>query len=322
MSTPTHSERPASSLTRRGFLAKAGLGALASYVTPTLLAAADESPVALPKPAGAFEISALELGHFERYTPEQTAEAYDQIGLDAEITVRKNGHIKPENAAAELPVLAATLAKRNRKIASIALDTVRPDEPNWPEVLKVAKQLGIVQYRHRGFKYELGKPLKPQIANFHSMAKEFAAANKEIGVQALYQTHATPVMAGGAVWDLDLILGDIDPRYFGVAFDTRHVMVEQGQSWPNAINLIAPRIACLCVKNFRWDFDKPIAVPMSEGIVKKDIVDQVIAAAGHVPICLHVEYFGLVSGPFESNSPAIAAFKADAAVLRGWLGIS
>ena len=158
------------------------------------------------------------------------------------------------------------------------LDTVRPDEPHWEKAVRIAKQVGVPQYRHRGFRYVPGKPLKPQIANFHSMAKDFAAANKEIGIQAVYQIHAGAAMAGSAAWDLDMILGDIDPKYFGVAFDTQHVMVEATQAWPNAVQLLAPRTVALCVKSFKFEDDRQVEVPLGQGRVKKAIVDQVIAA--------------------------------------------
>jgi sugar phosphate isomerase/epimerase len=223
--------------------------------------------------------------------------------------------------------MAAALAKKNRRILWVALDTVRPDEPHWEEAIRVAKQLGVPQYRHRGFSYEAGKPLKAQIANFRSMAREFAAVNKEVGIQAVYQTHAGRSAAGGAAWDLDLILDDIDPRQFGVAFDTRHILVEQGMSWPNAVQLLAPRTVALCVKSFKWDGDQTVEVPLGQGRVKKTVVDEVIAAhGGPLPICIHIEYFRGADGklapvPFPQRAAIVEAFRADARVLREWLGL-
>jgi hypothetical protein len=167
--------------------------------------------------------------------------------------------------------------------------------------------------------------LKAQIANFNSMAKEFAAANKEIGIQAVYQIHAGARQAGSAAWDLDMILGDIDPKHFGVAFDTRHVMVEQGQAWPTAVQLLAPRTVALCVKSFKWEGDQVIDVPLGQGRVKKPIIDQVVAAhGGPLPICIHIEYFKNAAGrlapvPFAERAAIVEAFRADARVLRNWL---
>jgi sugar phosphate isomerase/epimerase len=322
-------------VSRRDFLACTGLMAAAGLVPSAFAAdAGSAAPASTPVGARKFEIGLLEKWFFDggnggplKYTPDEMAQTLEEIGLDLELTLRKNGHITPERAPDELPLMVAALAKKNRRILWVALDTVRPDEPHWEKAIRVAKQLGVPQYRHRGFSYEAGKPLKTQIANFRSMAKEFAAVNKEVGIQAVYQTHAGRSAAGSAAWDLDLILDDIDPRQFGVAFDTRHMMVEQGMSWPNAVQLLAPRTVALCVKSFKWDGDQTVEVPLGQGRVKKAMVDEVIAAhGGPLPICIHIEYFRGADGrlapvPFAQRAAIVEAFRADARVLREWLGL-
>jgi sugar phosphate isomerase/epimerase len=324
-------------LSRRDFMMRAGLLATAASLAPSSLfaASAPAAKMSAPAVAGGYEIGLLEKWFFDggdggalKYTPDEMAQTLDEIGLDLELTLRKEGHITPEKAPDELPAMAAALAKKNRRILWVALDTVRPDEPHWEKAVRIAKQVGVPQYRHRGFRYVPGKPLKPQIANFHSMAKDFAAANKEIGIQAVYQIHAGAAMAGSAAWDLDMILGDIDPKYFGVAFDTQHVMVEATQAWPNAVQLLAPRTVALCVKSFKFEDDRQVEVPLGQGRVKKAIVDQVIAAhGGPLPICIHIEHFTNAAGklapvPFAQRAAIVEAFRADARVLRGWLGVA
>ena len=334
MNTPL---RPSAVLNRRDFLARTGLLAAAASLAPSALRAADVPAAITTKPAVSshYDIGILEKWFFDggnggplKYTPDEMAQTLDEIGLDLELTLRKEGHITPEKAPDELPLMVTALARKNRRILWLAMDTVRPDEPHWEKALRTAKQLGVPQYRHRGFQYKPGTPLKAQIANFHSMAKEFAAANKEIGIQAVYQTHAGRQMAGGAAWDLDLILGDIDPKYFGVAFDVQHVMVEQTSSWPNAVEILAPRTVALCVKSFKFDGEKQVEVPLGQGRVKKAIVDQVIAAhGGPLPICIHIEHFLGTAGklapvPFAQRAAIVEAFRADARVLRDWLGLA
>lgn len=338
MKTPTPCPSPV--LSRRDFIARTGLVAAAAAAMPGSLVAqtgsvAKDATAAAPVPARKFEIGVLEKWFFDggnggplKYTPDEMAQTLNEMGLDLELTLRRNGHITPEKAPDELPVMAAALAKKNRRMLWVALDTVRPDEPHWEKAIRTAKQVGVPQYRHRGFQYEAGKPLKPQIANFRSMAKEFAAANKEIGIQAVYQIHAGRSMAGSAAWDLDLILDDIDPRHFGVAFDLRHVVVEQGMSWPNAVQLLAPRTVALCLKSFKWEGNQVVEVPLGQGRVTKAMVDQVVAAhGGPLPICIHNEYFVGPSGkleaiPFAQRAGIVAAFRSDARVVREWLGLA
>lgn len=336
MNTPTITP---DSFNRREFLKRAGLMAavtgLASLPLKSQAAEEKTAPSAMPPGSGKYEIGILEKWFFDggsdgqfKYTPDEMAVTLDEIGLDLELTLRKEGHISVENAPDELPAMVAALAKKKRRILWLAMDTVRPDEPHWEKALRTAKQLGIPQYRHRGFQYQPGQPLKAQLASFHSMAKEFAAANQEIGIQAVYQLHSGARMAGSGAWDLDLLLGDIDPKLFGVAFDAEHVMIEQGEAWPNAVQLLAPRLATLCVKSFKWEGDHPVQVPLGEGRVKKDIIDQVVAAhGGPLPVCIHNEYFKGTAGklapvPFAQRAAIVEAFRADARVLKQWLGLS
>jgi sugar phosphate isomerase/epimerase len=343
MKTPTPSS---DSLSRRDFLTWTGLGvagaAAATLAPATVMGAITPSPKPV-KPLANYDISILEKWFFDggdgspdqirfKYTPEQTATVCDEIGLDIELTLRKVGHVTPEKAPDELPLYVAALAKKNRKISYLAMDTVRPDEPHWQQALLTAKKLGITRYRHRGFQYDLTKNRKAQIPNFTSWAREFAAFNKQHGLQAVYQIHAGARMAGSAAWDLDMILDDIDPQYFGVAFDTQHVLVEQGLSYANAVDVLAPRTTALCVKSFRWEENPkthemtPWQVPLGQGNVKKTNVAQVIAAhGGPLPIIIHIEHYKvggeLYPVPFDQRKGIVEAFRNDAKVLREWLGL-
>jgi sugar phosphate isomerase/epimerase len=244
------------------------------------------------------------------------------MDLDVELTVRPEGHVQPVNAARELPALATALARRQRRILIIATSFVRPDEPHLEETLRAARKLGIRYYRHRGFSYVPGTPIKTQLASFRSQAKAFAAINREIGITGLYQNHAGANSVGAAIWDIDSVLDDIDPDHFGLALDTRHLLVEQGRAWPTAIRLIAPRVRSLFVKSFKWDRDRTIETPLSEGIVTKGMLDQIIEARPNLPVCLHVEHAKLQPVPFADRAGIVKVFRDDARVLRGWLGMA
>ena len=317
---------------RREFLRSTlGAAAAATVLGPTLVATAAEpaakrgSAKSAPPPRrnpAAFPFSGLEKHFFEKYTPEQTAQTFADIGIDIELTVRPDGHIKPEHAADQLPAMAAAFAKHRRKILIVASSFIRPDEPHIESTLRAAKQLGIQYYRHRGFRYRAGTPLKEQIASFRSMAREFAAMNQAIGIQALYQNHANADQAGAAIWDLDLILDDIDPKWFAVALDCRHLLVEQGKAWPTAVKLIAPRVGSLFVKSFRWDRDRTVEVPLREGIVTAEMANAIVGDRPALPVCIHVEYAKLQPVPFAERAEIVRMFRDDAAVLRQWLGIA
>ena len=316
---------PAPPWNRREFITKTGAGIAGALMLPGILraeSAAAAAPAAAGTAKAAFDIAAFEKHFYETYSPDELAQTCDEMALDVELTVRPEGHVKPVNAARELPALVAALAGRNRRILIIATSFVRPDEPHLEETLRAARKLGIRYYRHRGFTYVPGTPIKTQLASFRSQAKEFAAINRDIGITGLYQNHAGANSVGAAIWDIDRVLDDIDPDHFGLALDTRHLLVEQGRAWPTAIRLIAPRIRSLFVKSFKWDRDRTIETPLSEGIVTKAMVDQIVEARPNLPVCLHVEHVKLQPVPFVDRAGIVKVFRDDARVLRGWLGMA
>jgi hypothetical protein len=311
---------------RREFIAKSGIGIAGVLALPNRMAAAAQSAVASspsgPGRARAFEIAAFEKHFYEKYSPDELAQTCEDMDLHVELTVRPEGHIKPANAASELPTMVAALAQRQRRILIIATSFVRPDEPYVAETLRAARKLGIRYYRHRGFSYVAGTPIKTQLAGFRSQAKEFAAMNREIGITGLYQNHAGADSVGAAIWDIDTVLDDIDPDHFGLALDTRHLLVEQGRAWPTAVRLISPRVRSLFVKSFKWDRDRTIETPLSDGIVTKAVVDQILEGHSNLPICLHVEHVKLQPVAYSDRAGIVKVFRDDAQVLRRWLGVS
>src|SRR5262245_37010085 len=102
-------------LSRRDFLARTGLLAAAAGAAPAAFAAQAASMSATAAVTATaqrkFEIGLLEKWFFDggdggplKYTPDEMAQTLDEIGLDLELTLRKNGHITPEKAPDELPV--------------------------------------------------------------------------------------------------------------------------------------------------------------------------------------------------------------------------
>lgn len=312
---------------RRDFLTKAAVGLAALNVLPSALEAANQPALASTGSARegdrrSFEIAAFEKHFFEKYSPEELAQTCDEMDLHVELTVRPEGHIQPVNAADELPLMAEALAKWKRRILIIATSFVRPDEPHLEQTLRAARKLGIRHYRHRGFSYVPGTPIKQQIAGFRTQAREFAAINRAVGITGLYQNHAGANSVGAAIWDIDAVLDDINPDDFGLALDTRHLLVEQGRAWPTAVRMIAPRVRSLFVKSFKWDRDRTVETPLAGGIVTKTVIDQIIEGHSTLPVCLHVEHVKLQPVPFAERAGIVKTFREDSRVLREWLGRS
>lgn len=246
---------------------------------------------------------------------DELADAVAAMGVNGiEATVRKGGYIEPPKAADELPKLVDALAKRNLKVTMITTDIVRPDEPTTVPVLQTAARLGIPMYRMGFFKYDLKKPVMPQLEAIDPQLKELAAVNREIGIQAAYQNHSGAEYVGSTLWDIYSLIKEIPQKEIGLAFDIRHATIEAGLSWPTVYNAMLPRIATVYVKDFAWDDRKAKHVPLGEGRVDRKFFRQLVADKFAGPISLHVEYLG--EGTAQENA---AAITRDLKVLRTWL---
>lgn len=246
---------------------------------------------------------------------DELADAVAAMGADGiEATVRKGGYIEPTKAADELPKLVDALAKRNLKVIMITTDVLRADETNTRPVLQTAVKLGIPQYRLGFNKYDLKKPVMPQLEALGPVLKELGALNHELGIQGLYQNHSGAEMIGAGVWDIYSQMKDIPVEQIALAFDIRHATIEAGLSWPAVYNAMLPRIGAVYVKDFVWNASKDKHVPLGEGRVDRKFFRQLMADNFSGPISLHVEYLG--SGNAQENA---AALSRDLKTLRSWL---
>ncbi len=302
-------------LTRRGFLQQL---AAASAVT----AAAVRAGHAATAKASTAPIAVFEKV-FEALNYDELADALEQIGADGvEATIRANGHIKPEAAAEEIPKMQASLGKRGKRIVIAATDVRRADEPLAASLLRILKANGISHYRMGHFHFDLGRPLKPQVADFAKQARELAALNKEIGIQGLYQNHSGGKYLGALIWDAVMMLDGIEPHALGLALDTRHLIKDTGSSWRTAVAACKPHIRAIYVKDGLWygpRGDQYKDVPLDTGFVNADVFREIRRGLPPLPLCIHMEWLGYRVFPKHEIPDAIKAHQRDLAALRRWL---
>jgi sugar phosphate isomerase/epimerase len=294
-------------LPRRSFLRTMGAAALAT-----------------PFAANAAESSLSPLIYFskgvQKTTPERTAEVVAEIGWQGiELPLRAKGQIEPERVEEELPKMVEALKKRNLVVGMITTDITGPDTPHCEKVLRTAKALGITRYRMGFARYDLDKPIQPQLDALKPQCKELAALNKQLGVRGGWQNHSGAKFVGCAVWDLYQIVRDLDPEALGVCFDIGHATLEGGMSWPVEARLLLPWIVCVYVKDFAWERGKkggfePKWGPLGQGAVRKEFFDWLKKSGYRGPISQHCEYL-------EGDGPnEMAAMKKDFDTLKQWLG--
>ncbi|MFK7819724.1 MAG: sugar phosphate isomerase/epimerase family protein [Planctomycetaceae bacterium] len=296
-------------MNRREFLASASAGlALATHPSANATPTAKQHKIcAFTKP-------------FNSLSFDQLTEQMALIGFDGiEAPIRPGGHVEPKQVPDKLPELVEALKKQNLELTVLASNINDASRPLTESVLKTAAKLGIKRYRMQYFKYDLKKPIKPQIENWKSQVRELAALNKELGLTGLYQNHAGRNYLGAAIWDLPMLLDGIDPAHIGVAYDIRHATVEGGTSWPVSFQMVQPHISMVYVKDFQWgEGTKPENVPLGQGRIDATQFLKLLSKSGYNgPISLHEEYLDHRKPDLVPQH--LAAFKKDLGVLKAWL---
>jgi sugar phosphate isomerase/epimerase len=298
---------PASSLSRRSFLAHVALASAGSQFVNAASQPLTRQILTFSKP-------------FQNLNFHQTADLIAEVGFDGlECPVRPKGQILPERAEEDLPKMVEALASRGRHLGMLTTD-ITAAEPGAEKLLRTAKALGISRYRLGYLHYNLNAPIAPQLADLKPRLKDLASLNREIGIQGGYQNHHGTDYVGAPVWDLVSLLDSIDPAHLGICFDIGHATLEGGTSWPIEARIAAPHLACIYVKDFQWvaQLEKGSGStamwgPLGKGMVRPEFFQWLRTSGYSGPISLHCEY---LSGATPAN---IRQMKLDLAQLKSWL---
>lgn len=254
------------------------------------------------------------------------AETAAAIGFDGiDLTVRPGGHVLPEHVERDLPRAVSAIRAAGLKANRITTAITDPDDPLSQQVLETASRLDIGIYRLGWLKYDRKKPLPPQLENYQVQMEKLAKLNERLGIHGAYQNHSGTGV-GSPVWDAWLLVRDLDPRWLGIRYDVRHARAEGIKSWELGLQLLAPSIRSLDIKDFiwtehegKWDVE---SVPLGRGAVDFPyffgLLEQWDVEAD---MTLHLEYplGGADKGKAELSIPredVIHAMEQDLAFLR------
>ena len=227
---------------------------------------------------------------------DEIAEVLAEQGFDgADLTVRPNGQVLPENVTTDLPKALKALRKAGVDSNMIVTEINNPDDPVSNNILKTMADLGIGYYRMGYFNFDPKKSI-PQNLDEHKITFEkLEKLNRKYAVHGDYQNHSG-TRVGGPVWDLYHLLKDRNPEFIGVQYDVRHATVEGGVSWPLGMKLLAPWIHTTDIKDFIWSKDEAGKwqiknVPLGEGMVDFNSYFELYKSFNvEAPISIHYEY--------------------------------
>jgi sugar phosphate isomerase/epimerase len=260
--------------------------------------------------------------------PEMARETKVMGYQGVDLTVRKGGHIEPVMAEAELPKAVALIRKAGLEVPMIATDIIDPKDPLTEIILKTAARAGIKYYRTAYLDYDMKAGVAASLEKHKKQLLDLAAINKKYNIHGAYQNHSG-VRIGASVWDLWILMKDIDPRWLGVQYDIKHATAEGGVSWVQGLDLVKTHIRCMDIKDFHWDkpADKWLQkhVPLGTGMVDFARFFTLVKQYGITgPMSLHFEYplGGADTGKKQitmAREEVLNAMKRDLSLLQGML---
>jgi len=274
----------ASSLSRRQFIAAAAAGtALAATNRVSASQTTDTPPVC---------VFSKHLQWIRDW--DDLAATYEDLGTDGcDLTVRRGGHIAPDDAAKELPRCVEAFRKRGLDIHMITTRLERGDEPEARKTLEAAAKEGIKYFRCGTGRYSNEGTILEQLKQYTESLRALAELAAEFDMVGGYHNHSGPNYIGAPLWDLYHVLEDIDSPHMGSNFDLGHATVEGAYgAWRTNTRLLAPYVKMCAAKDFVWTDDGgPEWVPLGEGRVNGTEMLAILRDADFSgPLSVHLEY--------------------------------
>jgi sugar phosphate isomerase/epimerase len=246
-----------------------------------------------------------------------------------DLTVRPGGHVEPARAGDDLPRVVEQLAGFGLGVGMITTAITDANDPAAEPVLRAAAAAGIKYYKLGYYRYGGFGTLRQQRRDVAAKLKALADLNLSLGVHGGYHNHCDDFF-GANLADLDAVLEGLDKTAVGVYLDPTHATIEGGcQGWLMGLDLVAPRVTMLAVKDFVWS-EKPERYagarrhkvefhPLDGGNVPWPAVLKVLKQVGFDgPVSFHSEYQGPHSFADLDVPGVIEQTRKDVELFRAW----
>jgi L-ribulose-5-phosphate 3-epimerase len=266
----------------------------------------------LPKATGFGGAICLFSKHLPSMDWARMARSVKKLGFGGiDLTVRPGGHVPPERASEDLPKAVAAIRGEGLSVPMITTALTSSGDPTAKPILSAAGKLSIPFFKPGYYKYsfeDVRGELQKAMNDFRSLTE----VSKQSGVQCGFHNHEGYV--GAQFWDVAQTIDQLDPRWVGYYFDIRHAVAEGGVAgWKMALNLAAPRIKMIAVKDSYWEKTskgwRQVNCPLGQGMVDWKAYFKALREANFQgPISLHLEYEipGATTAAQEENTLAAA----------------
>ena len=254
--------------------------------------------------------------HLQFLNYDNMSSAAVEMGFDGlDLTVRRKGHVLPENVLHDLPKAVEAMKKYNIAPKMMSTNVWDVNSTINKNVLETASALGFTNYRTDWLKYPEDKDIKESQVLFAKQARALEIINKKLGLIGGYQNHAGKHV-GAPIWDLLPILEGTKGKFIGSQYDIRHAVIEGGESWELGLKRIKSYINSIVIKDVKWGIKsgkwQPINVPLGEGMVDFNRYFSLLKKYKiNVPVSLHVEHDigGAEKGRKKINIPQKEVFN-------------
>jgi len=265
---------------------------------------------------------------FQDWTIPEVCRRFREIGLDGlDLTVRRRGHIEPVDAADKLPVAARAALEAGSEILFITTDITDPT-PEAERTLATAGQLGISHAKLGYYRYKPFGNLAEQLKEIRDRIAAVAKIAKKHGVLPCVHIHSGTFIPSHGT-QLYQLISDFSPNEVGAYVDMLHMVLEGGgDGWRQGLDLLAPWISLVAVKNFAWKpgerdklgqlrWDRKV-VPPADGVSPIPEFVTILKKVGFDGIySLHSEYKGSHSFKDMDTEGCLAQTAEDLKFFKG-----
>jgi sugar phosphate isomerase/epimerase len=296
-------------LSRRQFLQASSAAAWAAGMVPPALRSAAH-PARGPY-RGTFCFFSKPVPQMSWQDLAKSAKAAGFVGVD--LTVRGGGHVKPQNAAEDLPKAVAAIRAEGLEVPMITTNLLTADHPTAVPILSTAAKLSIPYLKPGYYRYrfvDIRKELEDASNQFRGLVELATKYQVQVGF------HNDDSFVGSQTWDISRVMDTLDPKWAGYYYDLHNGTITGGEDgWRIAACLAIPRLKMVGAKDFYWAKNekgvwRPKGCPIGEGMCNyKKFLPMLAEADFHGPISLHMEYE--VPGASAGEGIALSREKCD-----------
>ena len=190
-------------------------------------------------------------------TVAEACDAAKTAGFDGlDLTLRPGGHVRPEAAEVGLAEAKRTADAAGVSIPMVSTALTDDDSPHAEAIFASAAHYGVRRLKLGYWDYQPFGTAARQIDQARAKLRRLVRLGRKYHVLPCVHCHSGRfVTSGGPL--LYMVLRDFDPDEVGAYVDPMHMTIEGGRAvWEIGLDLLAPWLALVGVKNFRWQPDR------------------------------------------------------------------